>query len=150
VLLATDRPRRHHYEFAHKLLPKVTMRPGVDLTSLVTKGALVPALLHSWDVLGRELNEEDRLPPDGLTAELIGGTLLITLPRAEHAAEAHFVAVAPCEPEQARRFYTLEHSWGFDDQPETVLGEWHAGSHYNLGPGPVATRSGFLAALTGG
>jgi hypothetical protein len=33
------------------------------------------------------------------------------------------------------------------DQPTTVIGEWLAGSHLNLGDGPDATKSIFLARM---
>jgi hypothetical protein len=74
--------------------------------------------------------------------------VLMTFPVANHAAEAFFALVAPLEPPESRRYLTLEFSWNVvTDHPATVIGEWRAGSHINLGPGPEAARSTFLARM---
>jgi hypothetical protein len=72
----------------------------------------------------------------------------VTFPVANHAAEAFFVLVAPREPPESRRYLTLEFSWNIvTSHPTTVIGEWRAGSHVNLGPGPKAARSIFLSGM---
>ena len=148
VRLPSDEPRAHHYEFAHRLLPRLTLRPDVELHWLATQDRLVPALLSSWAGIAQRLPAPEQLAADGLDAELVDveGTqvLLITMPPAEHSVEAHFVAVAPCEPAAARRYLALAHSWTTDGEPATVIGEWTPAGHGNLGPGPAPTREAFL------
>jgi hypothetical protein len=74
--------------------------------------------------------------------------VLVTFPSANHAAEAFFAVIAPLDPPESRRYLTLEFSWNVvTGHPTTVIGEWRAGSHLNLGPGPQAAKSTFLARM---
>ena len=144
-----DRPRTHHYRFAHRLLSRVLVDPRYHLRGLVDDGRIDEFLHFLWTDYGQHLPDEERLPPDGLagTLERAGAVdvLLVTMPPAEHAAEAHFVAVAPCEPPAERTFLTLEFTWTMDGRAGTVLGGWHDGSHINFGPGPEPTPAAYLA-----
>jgi hypothetical protein len=74
--------------------------------------------------------------------------VLVTFPAADHAAEAFFALVAPLEPPESRRYLTPGLLWNvMTDRPTTVIGEWRAGSHVNLGTGPDAARSNFQARM---
>jgi hypothetical protein len=64
------------------------------------------------------------------------------MPPAEHIGEAYFVALA-IRGASLERYITLEHSWHLDDSPCTVMGEWTAEKHLNLGTGPVAYLEAF-------
>lgn len=144
-----DKPRPHHYEFAHRALPRIVLGPRADLLALAGAGRLGEALSATWAAVGERQAEPDRLPGDGLHAETVdvGGSpgVLVTLPVARHAPEAFFVLVAPLEPAESRRYLTLEFSWNvLTDQPATVVGEWRAGRHYNHGQGPDPAVSAFL------
>lgn len=56
----------------------------------------------------------------------------------------------PLDPPRSRRYLTLEFSWNVvTGHPATVIGEWHAGHHLNLGPGPDAAKSTFLTRMHG-
>jgi hypothetical protein len=153
-----DRPRRHHYDFAHRTLPAIVRGSKVDLAALAQAGSLDDALAASWRAVGDQLHEADRLRGDGLRGALVelagGPALLVTFPMAMHAAEAHFALITPLDPPDARRYITLESSWdAMGDQPRTVLGEWTAEGHLNMGDGPSATPEAFLsrvATLLGG
>ncbi|MBT8224454.1 MAG: hypothetical protein HKP61_02625 [Dactylosporangium sp.] len=149
--LRPERPRAHHYEFAHRQLPQILLRPDVDLVGLATAGRLVRALEGGWAAAGARLPADHRLDCDGLDAELTGHgpgrILLIIPPPAEHSPEAHFIAVAPCAPASERRYFTLERAHGLDGQVRTMVGEWRSGTHVNLGYGPEPEPGAFLHAV---
>jgi hypothetical protein len=147
-----DNPRPHHYEFAHRALPGIAFSPRVDLAALADADRLDSALRATWAAVGERCGEADRLPDDGLQGELVEvagqPAVLVTFPMANHAAEAFFAVVAPLDPPESRRYLTLEFSWNVvTGHPTTVIGEWRAGSHLNLGPGPQAAKSTFLARM---
>jgi hypothetical protein len=151
MLYQTDRPRAHHYDFGHRLLPGLAIRGRLDFLELASRALLDELLRNWWRDVGEQLPAEERLVHDGLRAELTaaGGApvVLITMPEACHAAEAHFVALIPGAEPGAWRCLTLEYTWTLDDRPATVLGGWSAGGHVNYGDGPVPDRRAFLAAL---
>ena len=151
MLHQSDRPRAHHYSFGHRLLPGLALRGRTDFHELASRALLDPLLRGWWHELGESLPAEERLPHDGLRSELVDAgdipVLLVTMPAACHAAEAHFVAIAPHLKPDAWRCFTLEHTWTLDDQPATVLAEWTATGHVNYGDGPPPERQAFLQAL---
>jgi|SRR5215831_3470144 len=146
-----DKPRLHHYEFAHRALPGIAFNPQVDLAALGHAGRLDGSLCATWAAVGERQGEPDRLPGHGLHGELvqIAGkpAVLVTFPVANHAAEAFFAVIAPLDPPGSRRYITLEFSWNVvTDHPATVIGEWRAdGHHLNHEAGPEAATSAFLA-----
>jgi hypothetical protein len=147
-----DKPRPHHYEFAHRALPRIAFDPRADLAAIAREDRFDAALRATWAAVGERRDATDRLSDDGLAGELVEvagqPAVLVTFPAANHAAEAFFALVAPLEPHESRRYLTLEFSWNVaTDRPTTVIGEWRAGSHVNLGPGPEAARSTFLARM---
>jgi hypothetical protein len=148
-----DQPRRHHYEFAHRVLPSILLNPNVDLEHLAGDlEHLHGALRATWERLGSKHDESDRLPPDGLVVERrdVGDAegILVTLPPALHVAEAIFILVAPLDAGSARRFFTLESGWDVvHRQRYTVLGEWSDTGHSNLGEGPPVDGGAFIAAV---
>jgi len=147
-----DEPRSHHYEFAHRAIPAIAFDPRVDLAAIARQDRLGAALRANWEAVGERHDATDRLPDDGLAGELVEvagqSAVLVTFPVAEHAAEAFFGLVAPLEPPESRRYLTLEFSWNLvTEHPTTVIGEWRAGSHVNLGPGPEPDRSTFLTIM---
>lgn len=147
-----DRPRPHHYRFAHRALPSVLLSPRVDLPALLDQGRVLPGLLATWASVGEELDPQDRLGDDGLqcAAVAVAGRhgLLVTLPEAAHAAEAYFALVLPLTPADARRYFTLEFSWDIAHaRPSTVIGEWSDRGHLNWGGGPEPDPASFLTAV---
>ena len=148
-LLGSDRPRPHHYQFAHRVMPGTARQVAVRLPELAADGRLNDALRATWEQIGLALDEGDRLSPDGLSGQMVEvdghQVALITLPRALHVTEAHFAAVVlGTDPV---RYVVLEHSWTLADQPDTVLGEWTPDVHINLGSGPPPTQREFLKAV---
>jgi hypothetical protein len=145
-----DKPRPHHYQFAHRALPAIALKPSVDLAALADEGRLDAALRATWAAVGERQEPADRLTDEGLRARMvsIAGAqgVLVTLPAAAHATEAFFAVIAPVDGQVPRRYILLEFSWNVvAGEPATVLGEWRSGSHFNLGGGPRAVESEFLA-----
>lgn len=157
-----DRPRRHHYAFAHQSLPAVARRIGPQLVAAGRAGALAEGLARHWDSLGKELPPDDRLAGDELAAQVFDtpgyDVVVVRFPRPRGVTEAHLAAICvpsdagPSPAEAPVRYLTLEHSVNlFDASASTVLGEWTAdGTHVNYGEGPPADDlPAFVAAVTG-
>jgi hypothetical protein len=148
-VVPVDRPRPHHYRFAHRRLPQIMLNPDVDPAAMDVSGRLHPALLASWAAVGGELAEADRLAPDGLAAARVRvdgrEVVLVTLPPALGPAEAHFVALIGAA-DGTRRYFTLERSVAFDGRAATVLGEWAVAGHVNFGAGPAPDGPAFVGA----
>lgn len=154
--LADDRPRPHHYLFAHRVLPKLALKHGAKMLEMAKEARLTPALERTWDDAGSGVPKDDRLGHDGLESSVhrlqAADLVLIRLPPAQHAAEAHFVAITIPSPNdtgqpRAVRYFALEFGWQMNDQPRTVLCEWVERSHVNMGDGPPVRASAFIAAV---
>ncbi len=146
-----DRPRQHHYTFAHRELPAAAFRFGPDLVAAARDGRLT--LDAVWTHVGDALPEPDRVAAQGLsgTYHTVSGypVLLVTLPAPDAPTEAHFVAVVLSTVDGSVRYFTLEDAWSpLDGSRYTVLGEWTAdGKHVNYGPGSAPDAEEFLASL---
>jgi hypothetical protein len=149
---ATDRPRPHHYAFAHRELPVVARRFAGDLAAIVRSGDMDGALAATWDAIGEHLPPDDRLPSDGLSASLheVAGreVVIVTMPRVEHAAEAYLAGIVVASGELTD-YFVLEHGWTVTDEPRTVMCKWDERGHVNLGDGPLPNQADFLAAIMG-
>ena len=149
-----DEPRQHHYEFAHVVLRAIAFRVGRLMLELADTGGLTTLVHESWDRVGEGLPPELRLASDGLRAERVEAPELtaavITLPPAEHVAEAHLVAlVAGPDDQEHAEFFTLERAWTPAGEPATALGQWtRDGQHLDLGPGPEPDPRAFLDAVS--
>jgi len=119
ALFADDRPRAHHYLFAHRELPAIARRVASHLPELASSGRLDTALAMTWDRIGDRLSPADRLPSAGLAASLhpagalhpatTGGQIvLVAMPPPAHAAEAYFAAIVVAG-DQISRYFVLEH-----------------------------------------
>lgn len=149
-----DQPRQHHYEFAHVVLRAIVFRAGPLLLDLAANGGLTALVHESWERVGEGLPPERRLPATGLRADRLDtpdlSTAVVTLPRAEHIAEAHLIALV-ADPTDATRldFFTLEHTWTESDEPATIIGRWTRDArHLDLGDGPLPEPRAFLDAIT--
>jgi hypothetical protein len=139
-----DKPRPHHYEFAHRVMPSIALNPDVDLAALAADGRLDRALHATWAKVGEGHAETDRVSGDGLGSSLVDvnglQAVVLSFPTPMHMAEVFSAVVAPLEPPTARRYFTLEFSWDFAiNQPDTVLCEWSSDGHTNYGAGPAGT-----------
>lgn len=139
-----DKPRPHHYEFAHRAMPSITLNPDVDLARLAQDDRLQAALHQTWTKIGESHPEVDRLSADGLACGLVdiagSRALVLSFPQPSHMAEVFSAVVAPLDPPSARRYFTLELSWDYaTKQPGTVIGEWGPAGHTNFGSGPAGS-----------
>ena len=145
-----DRPRQHHYLFAHRELPAIARRFAGNLTELAESGRMDTALAMTWDRVGSHLPADARLPHAGLAASLhdVDGTsvVLVTMPAAEHGAEAYFAAIV-VSGDQISDYFVLEHGWTTQNEPRTVLCKWEGSTHVNMGDGPPAEAHAFLSAV---
>lgn len=149
-LASDDRPRQHHYIFAHRELLAIARRFAGDLPRGAASGRMTGAVVNLWNQIGSQLPEGESLPSDGLDVSLhdLDGTavVLVTLPPAKHGAEAHFVGIVVAD-ERLSAYYVLEYGWTMDNEPRTVLCRWDDQTHVNLGDGPPAQADAFLAAI---
>ena len=72
--------------------------------------------------------------------------VIVTLPPAYNMVEAHFAAIAVVADQV--RYLVLEESWSPVHERATVLGEWAADGHLNLGLGPPPDRQAFVTAVS--
>ncbi|MFJ8435895.1 hypothetical protein ACIQ9P_31795 [Kitasatospora sp. NPDC094019] len=145
-------PRPHHYRFAHKVLADLARDLGPRMLDSEPEQGFGPGLVALWNNFGEQLPPADRLPSEGLNADLITlgrhRLLVVVLPRPAAPAEAYYAAVVQPGGADRCRYLTLELALNpFTGEPYTVLGEWADGSHLNLGPGPASDLSGFLTAV---
>lgn len=149
-LFSEDRPRQHHYLFAHRELPAIARRFAGNLPELARSGRMDAALVRAWDQVGSRLPPADRWPHAGLEASLhdVDGrsVVLVTMPHPEHGAEAYFAAVVVADG-RLSDYFVLEHGWTTRDEPRTVLCKWDHRRHVNLGDGPSAEANAFLSAV---
>ena len=145
--------RRHHYEFAHRVLRMMFLQDSMRFLALLKGPRAQEFLLDVWTRVGAPIPADDRIEPEGLrgshhelTSGLFSPAALIELPPATEIAEAHLVAAVLAD---GPRYFTLEKGVALPAMtPRTVLCEWRAeGQHVNYGDGPAAEAGAFLAAV---
>jgi len=149
-LFKDDRPRTQHHQFAHRALLDASRGFAGNLPDLARSGRMDDAPVRTWDRVGETVPPDDRLPSDGLAATLHSfdarEIVLVMMPTAEHCAEAYFVAIVIAGG-HLTDYYVLEHGWTASDEPRTVMCKWDERGHVNLGDGPPADASAFLATV---
>lgn len=153
-----DKPRLHHYTFAHKALPDLLNSNPQEVLDLMGEHGL-GKLKANWGILGMGIQAQGHeFVPDGevhkmgdvvkgkdpfntenclnrfvegLTAECFA--IIIQLPKPQRRAEAYFVAVVVWLDNTGNyrdhRYFTLELTDIKDgNSPETVFCEWSAKS----------------------
>ena len=155
--------RRHHYIFGHQALRQIFFNhPHALLSALMSRREEL--LKKIWDDIGEDFEEGEgnnvRLSSDGLTCSLhdIGAdamTIIVSLPPPEESPEAYLVGLVfrppgdlPDSDKGIQRYITLE--LGMDlrgGEKRTVLCEWTAEMHLNMGDGPEATVEAFARKL---
>jgi hypothetical protein len=157
-------PRPHHYAFAHFVLRQVCAEDPLRFFATMAS----PDRCRFVDALWAETARRIGRPIDGIDTAQTAitttavredcPTLVVTMPPARAAAEAHLVALVLVGlPKQddppdhvAVRCFTLECGTSFDGGTRTVLCAWDAENrHLNYGDGPEPTVAAFLAAIRG-
>jgi hypothetical protein len=155
--------RRHHYLFAHQILPALFYHDPAKFVDNLHRGK-TKYLRFLWNSVGEQYveAESERMPATALGCQIrkldqetTAGLIILPLP--EETTEAYFVAVV-YRPVKRRlfkkqdalvRYITLEYGWNYiPDEPRTVLCEWTAkGAHGNMGDGPEPTLNAFFEAV---
>jgi len=144
--------RRHHYLYAHRVLPQLAFQDPAGFCARLSNPAAGQASLEAlWAAVGADV--QTALPGDGLqlTQHVLprsGRTVfLVELPPPQIMPEAYYLAVLPGP--DVLGILTLEYSEDFESgEPCTVLGGWTSdGTHLNMGKGAEPTREAFLEQL---
>ena len=141
-------PRRQHYDFAHRLLPKL-LADSPDRVLDILAGDQGEAFLEQmWRFAADGVPEDQRIAakPVRHVRHLGMGQLavVLALPAPEAVTEAHLVAIVAARP-KVTRYFTLEHGMEIPaDSARTVCCEWTEGKHVNFGTGPAPEVGAFL------
>ena len=163
-LLAQNRPRQHHYTFAHHALCSMTFHLRNQMRQMLLSSHATTFLHGLWNHVAQNLDADDILPADDLFVhnEFLGagGILsIVVLPQPQCTTEAHMVGIAflPSattpgqDPDCDVRYFTLEKGFSDTDAPRTTLCEWRRTdddiSHLNYGDGPAPTATTFARAI---
>ncbi|MFD3745967.1 hypothetical protein [Nocardia sp. NPDC058633] len=145
--------RTHHYQFAHRVLPDLALRIGGRMVTDEPPNGFTEHLTGLWHFVGERLDDGERLPSDGLSADRIDSAglrlLLVVLPPPVAPAEAYFVGIALADAADSVRVFTLERAalQVPGGSTATMLGSWSERGHFNLGPGPRPDPDAFVAAI---
>ncbi|MDY7227920.1 hypothetical protein [Hyalangium rubrum] len=152
-------PRRHHYEFAHRVVPHLFLKDPARFLGALHQGA-VAFLEHLWGLVGEDVPKEEVLASSGLGVEFHvdddSVVAVLKLPPVRAVAEAILVGchawTSPAKKQAApapARYFTLELGALEDGTLRTVLGEWEtpSWSHSNHGDGLPPTSEAFVAAI---
>ena len=150
-------PRLHHYHFAHDYLRTFCLlypRQAFEILSSDKKDDLIK---DTWDEICKEFDKEQKTE---LTAEDIKVStlrlgrypvILVQMPEAKAVAEAIMVAIVLTSnvdselPEDSKyRYFVLELGSDYKGGLRTVMCEWTAGNHLNMGDGPNPQPESFL------
>jgi hypothetical protein len=123
-----NRPRRHHYDFAHRALPRLILTDWDRIRPTFQDGLAAARLRSLWTGVGARLAEEDRLD---LSSELIlthielrtCDAFLIHFPRVAGPSEAA-LAIIP-DISAPTRYFVLELGYSpVTRLPYWVLAQW--------------------------
>ncbi len=150
VAKGTDvrRPRKHHYLFAHRLLPRIFFT-DTDQLMMRLKADPEQAIVRFWNSVGESVSPDERLLPEGLSAEYgvrPDGVrvVLVTLPPAEVSPEAIFAALAIRGRERWYLAYERSKDPAAPDREIALLCGWNSkGEHQNYGMAGDYSRSAF-------
>ena len=160
--------RPHHYIFAHRVLPRLTLAKGEgNILGLLFSSQAREVLLELWSHIGEDLEESERLEAEGLDIQIEhfpGRRLvaLITLPHPRGMVEAFYVSIVVDPPGKRFfflkkpprvRYFTLENSFNIEDgTPRTIFCSWVIdkkgdSNHLNYGDGPAPGHTPYLRFL---
>lgn len=155
----TDSLRCHHYQFAHAALRSVAFAHPIQLMALLA----TPEAKSAFDSLLEQVDEScTGGEPRDFEASQVGvhtrrasghPCAVIEMPPPRATGEAYYAApvlLMDPDPEKVTvRYFTLEYSAAYGDEPSTVLAEWQAsGHHVNYGLGPKPSVDAFLDAIS--
>jgi hypothetical protein len=160
-----ERPRCHHYMFAHMALRQVAYSNPLGCLGVLASPNATAFLKDLWqdvDKLCRERGETSTIQPSEFVIyKLCVGKYpcaIVEMPEPWFITGAHFIAIlvrkpldqiGPEERDAPMMYYTLEKTINFDDDtPQTVLCSWtKEGTHSNFGPEPQPELHAFVKEL---
>jgi hypothetical protein len=155
--LSAEMPRAHPYLFAHRILPQALAKDPERIIAILHSDDGNAFLRTLWQAVGEQLEEKERLPPDGLECCMTRANenyraAVICLPPPERMTEAYFTALVVFPAKRAFwsrrrapwRYYTLEYGTELDGTGRTVFCQWKDGDHLNFGDGPPPEKEAFL------
>jgi hypothetical protein len=149
---ALERPRPHHYLFAHRVMPQFFFK-NTDSFFMRLQAEPATEAARVWDYVGEPLRPEDRLPAEGLTAEYRTGEnglrmVVVTLPPAKISPEAIYLVLAIRGRDRFCLTYERSHPL-MELKDIAILCGWDSsGGHLNFGFGGDHSREAFEKALT--
>lgn len=145
-----DKPRPHHYTFAHRILPTLFFRNPQQLCEYLTPSFGVDYLKLHWDSISRRIGSETP-PSTGLACEahrLEDGTtiIVVTMPSPVAVTEAYYIALVYRTEPALTRYFTLEFGISFNPSITNprVLCEWTGETHNNYGSQNAPDQAAFL------
>lgn len=159
-----DRPRCHHYQFAHHALRSFAFENPLAFLMLLASPE-AQEFLSTLMAYVLEECKKTKPQPDlpiedvALHKGRVGGypCVVVEMPRPKAITEAFFVAAVlladldnlPDNPKNVElRYFTLEKGATFGGGPPTVLCEWTSDHrHLNYGDGPAPRLEMFVQAL---
>jgi hypothetical protein len=164
--LDDDRPRCHHYTFAHLALRQVAFDEPLTCLGVLASPQAREFLADLWGSVCEHcarMGEKPDFTADDIRVHTLraGGypCAVLEMPAPRGVTEVHYAALlllvdtsreeAPAPEDVRLRYVTLEKGWS-DGPPVTVLCEWTKdGTHRNHGSGPPAELGAFLEAVAG-
>lgn len=157
-----EKPRTHHYYFAHRFLPELLAGNPLKTKTVFEKLSGPTALTYlkfHWTQVGLsvksgEADRDEFVSADDLAAFTAPisddcSAVVIRFPTPERMAEAYFAAVFFWPESGRHRYFVLELTGDRQGgNRSTIFGEWSGGSHFNLGRGPAPDRDEFLKAVS--
>lgn len=147
--MASLSPRRQHYDFAHRLLPKL-IADSPDRVLDILAGDQGEAFLDQmWRFAADGVPEEQKIAekPVRHVRHLATGQMVVVLvlPAPVAVTEAHLLALVGSRP-KGSRYFTLELGTEIPsgDTARAVFCEWSEGKHLNFGTGPAVEIGAFL------
>lgn len=151
-MTSQNRPRFHHYLFAHRVLPQYAFLPDVDIFHVLEEQKEL-FLKKIWALSAEYVDLRECLPFYGFkiyfvkTRPFMGA--VIVLPEPKNITEAHMVLfVSRMDRKQPSmvRYFTLEFG---KDRKNTILCELTGGQYVVYGTGPSVNIRKFWEATLG-
>lgn len=155
-----DRPRSHHYTFAHLALRQLAYESPVECVGTLLSPQGTDLLCQVWESVDeycKERGETSTIQPREFVIhpDRVGEypCVVLEMPEPWHMTEAHYVALILkavtqeelASPDLELLYFTLEKGSDLEGNPRTVFCAWNeAGSHLNFGDGPPPKLEAFI------
>lgn len=150
-----NKPRAHHYIFAHEALRILCERDLFSLFEVAGTDEQADLLDFIWLRVCEHCDQEEEADFSAADIRLevreVDGVpiILVEMPPAKAVAEAIFIGIVLKAEQGAAeyRYFVLEQGVPVDDASGTMFCEWRLGNHYNLGEGCEPELEAFVELL---